>query len=145
MSKIDSSVADILVTQLEFWTGQLVVIARQEERCRCELADIGIIVKTGKPSMSLRDRPVVTRMKEKLLSLYQKRNSIYDDMAAQSAQLLDEQTMEVVLSGGPEPGSYLSWQPGEPVIAWWRKKMDVSSPRMLLPGIDPESTKAFLH
>jgi len=144
-SHILSGVASIGVNQLDFWTQELIRIFGEEQRCRFELADLGVIVKVMPPKVLSADSPKVIRLKERLLSLNRERQRIERDFEHVGARLLDWNTLEIVLEGGPEPGSWLSWQPGEPRIAWWRSSADPDSPRRLLPGFDLEDVRPVLH
>ncbi|MCP4606690.1 MAG: hypothetical protein GY847_40315 [Proteobacteria bacterium] len=145
MPETSFQIDEELIRQLKLWIDCLAMISFKEERCRCELADLGVISYEAPPDIESYDRPAVIRLKEKLLILYRERLSTFEEMAAADAELLDEQTLEIVLTGGPQPGSCLSWLPGEPCIGWWRESKDTHVPRRLLPGIDLESAKPMLH
>jgi hypothetical protein len=86
----------------------------------------------------------VVRLKEQFIALHRRRGTLIDELAAVGASILDSKTLEVILPGGPQDGSFLSWQPGEPRIAWWRAEATVDSLRRLLPG-QPEDSGPALH
>ncbi|MDJ0762881.1 MAG: hypothetical protein QNJ97_07830 [Myxococcota bacterium] len=134
-----------MLCRLELWAERLIRIAKEEASCRCDLADLGVIAKDAVPDIHPHDPPLVIRLKERLLLLSRQRRTTHNDMAAVGAQMLDEQTMEIILPGGPYPGSYLSWQPGETDIAWWRSDKDLNAQRRILPGLAPEDAMPVRH
>ncbi len=145
LAKADSYISDVLVNRLELWTQRLIKIFSEIERCRCALADLGIITDRAAPEVRSYDRPQVVRLKERLLALERDRQATFRQMASANAELLDDTTFEVVLPDGPTPGSCLSWLPGEPSIAYWREKKERTAPRQPLPGISEDSFKPVLH
>ena len=116
------------------WTSELARIDRKRELLACSLADLGVLPRATPPIVGPRDNRSVTRIKEQLIALHRRREALLANLASLGASILDPDTMEIVLPGGPAPGSHLSWQPGEPRIAWWRAEPSPSSPRRLLPG-----------
>lgn len=145
MSEIHSYKENTLIQRLELWTERLVKLAREQERCVFALADLGIIAQGAAPAVRPTDRPAVIRLKERLLQLKTLHRSIHEELTAAGAELLDEETMEFVVPGGPLPGSFLSWVPGEPQIAWWRKTNHLSTARRALPTGGEERHKPVLH
>lgn len=133
------------VIQLEFWTQKLVRIAGEQQKCLFDLADLGVVLKTACPKIGKLDSPRVVRLKERLLVLQRERARVFQEFEHVGARLLDRETLEVVLEGGPEPGSWLSWQPGERHIAWWRASADSESERRLLPGFDLDDVRHIIH
>ena len=97
------------------------------------------------PSVESFDLPRVIRLKEKLMSLDRDWSAICGQMAQAGAEILNEHTLEVVMPSGPKPGSYLSWMPGEPCIAWWREKKELEAPRHPLLGLNGDRAKPVLH
>lgn len=146
---------DIGVGQLEFWVQKLFRIDGDKDRCIFELADLGVVLKTSKPKVSVSDSPKIIRLKERLLALHRERESVLRQLERSGARLYDSVMMEVIVKGGPEPGAWLSWQPGEPRIAWWRSSCEsgsspsselcLSSERRLLPGFDLEDVQPIIH
>ncbi|MDD5307263.1 MAG: hypothetical protein PHU25_08075 [Deltaproteobacteria bacterium] len=134
-----------LVRRLTYWIETLVRITREEERLVVRLADLGVIVTASPPPTSGSESPNVLRLKEELVRLAAERAGIERQIVEKGAVILDRHTLEIALPGGPKPGSVLSWQPGEPVIGWFRAAPDASSPRQPLPGADSEKTKPVLH
>jgi hypothetical protein len=134
-----------LVRRLAFWVETLVRISRDEERLAVRLADLGVIANASPPTTSGSESPTVLRLKEELVRLGAERTSIERQLGEKGAVILDRRTLEIALPGGPRPGSVLSWQPGEPVIGWFRETPDPSSPRRPLPGADASGAKPVLH
>jgi hypothetical protein len=134
----------ILLKQLELWTGNLARIFMLEQRCHCALADLGVILQ-GDSRPTSKDGPGTIRLKEEILKLRKNRQATLTQMKQVGAEILDELTLEVLISGGPEPGSYLSWMPGEPCIAWWRRQAQCSSRRIQLTGLSPETSLPIQH
>jgi hypothetical protein len=118
------------------WTSELARIAREHERLACTLADRGVLPRSTPPTVHPRDSRAVTRAKEQMIALHRRRQSLLASLSEIGATLLDRQSLEVLLPGGPKPGSFLSWQPGEPRIAWWRTEPSTSAPRRPLPSAD---------
>jgi hypothetical protein len=123
----------LLVKKLEMWTSELALMDREQEHLACSLADMGVLVRSAPPRIGPRDGRSVVRLKEQLTALHRRREALIDELAAVGASILDAATLEVILPGGPEEGSFLSWQPGEPHIAWWRSEAAVDSRRLPLP------------
>jgi hypothetical protein len=134
----------LLVKKLEMWTSELARIEREREQLACSLADRGVLPRTAPPVVTPRDNRAVTGIKEQLIALHRRRDALLANLRSIGATILDRETLEVVLPGGPEPGSVLSWQPGEPSIAWWRAEPYPSSPRRPLAKGDG-STGPILH
>ena len=132
----------VLIERLKLWTERLVRVRIKKADYCCQLAEMGVITRVP-PTIDSRDRPNVVRIKEKLLAVSSEREQIRREMASMGAEILDEQTLEVLFPGGPEPDSFLSWMPGEPSIGWWRAEKDNTALRKRLPGmrmIDCEPT-----
>lgn len=115
------------------WTSELARIARELELLSCSLADMGVLSRTMPPRVSPRDSRAVTRAKEQMIALHRRREAVLASLGEVGATILDRQTMEIAVPGGPEPDSYLSWQPGEPRFGWWRAAPSLTSPRRRLP------------
>jgi hypothetical protein len=139
-----SSSTRLLVKKLEMWTSELARIDREQEQHCCSLADLGLLVRTSPPQVGPRDSRAVVRLKEQLIALHRRRAALLDELSQIGGVVLDKVTLEVILPGGPEDGSFLSWQPGEPHIAWWRAAAAVDSPRLPLPG-EPRDPGPALH
>ena len=136
---------NIGVGRLEFWTQKLVQIAGEQQKCLFDLADLGVILKTTLPTVSGVDSPKVIRLKERLLVLQSEKDNIFKEFKQVGARLFDRDTLEIVIQGGPQPGAWLSWQPGERCIAWWRSSAESGSERQLLPGFDLEDVQPIIH
>jgi hypothetical protein len=135
----------MLVGRLELWTQRLFKTAVEMERCRCELADLGVMTGNKELHAGPFDAPKVIRLKEKLLDLDRDWMATCLQMEQAGVEVLNEHTLEVVIASGPKPGSYLSWMPGEPRIAWWREKKELDAPRYPLFGVNEKSAKPVLH
>jgi hypothetical protein len=120
------------VNKLEFWSAGLLRLARQQTDQRLALADRGVLARGAVPSVVREDGPAVTRIKEELLALNREETRIHEEMSKWGVTLLDAKTMEFIMPGGPEPGSVLSWTPGERALVWWRKTGDVATTRQRL-------------
>jgi hypothetical protein len=131
-----SSDSPLLVKKLEMWISELARIRRELEASACSLADLGVLPPSFPPAIAARDSRAVVRLKERLIALHRRRQALLDGLAAIGGQLLDVDSFEVLLADGPQVGSFLSWQPGEPRISHWRAAPSPSSPRMTLPGED---------
>jgi hypothetical protein len=134
-----------LIKRLEFWTEQLIRISRAEESYRYMLADLGILIAQIPPPILPNETPTALRIKEKLIELHRQEDRTLKAMNALGAELFNRQTCEVIFEGGPKPGSYLSWLPGEPSIAWWRESKEAQSERKLLPWIDLAEAGPSIH
>jgi hypothetical protein len=128
----------LLVKKLEMWTSELARVDRERELLACSLADLGVLPRATPPIVGPRDSRSVTRVKEQLIALHRRLEALLANLDSLGASILDRETMEVILPGGPAPGSHLSWQPGEPRIAWWRAEPSSSSSRRPLPSDDGE-------
>lgn len=116
------------------WTSELARVGRELEGLACNLADHGVLPPKLPPSVNRRDSMAVVRTKETMIALHKRRERLLDELGAVGGSILDPKTLEVLLPGGPVEGSLLSWQPGEPRIAWWRTEPSAASPRRPLPG-----------
>ncbi|MBN2715980.1 MAG: hypothetical protein JXX14_08990 [Deltaproteobacteria bacterium] len=114
----------ILVKRLELWASEYVRIGAQIKSITRTLAQQGIIVDALPPRVSRTDSFEVGKMKERIALLCRHRENILKGLDNFGAQVIDKTTMEILLPGGPLEGSWLSWQPGEPCISWWRMSTD---------------------
>lgn len=135
---------DLVLERLKLWTEQLMRIRVREDSYRCELADMGI-VQQNPVIIHPEDRPQVIRVKEKLLTQIALKEQIARDMVKAGAVLVDEVHWEVLLPGGPDVGGYLSWMPGEPVLAWRREKREPPSPRLRLRETNAAESEPTSH
>jgi hypothetical protein len=123
------------VKRLSLCTERLIQISIDEKRLWSRLADLGCVASTLTPVASGESAQIV-RVKEALFRCRRARNRVLAELTGMGAEVCDWETMEVLLPGGPEPGSRRSWMPGEPIIAWWRDTKNRDTPRRLLPGLD---------
>ena len=114
----------ILVKRLELWASEYVRIGAQIKSLVRNLAQQGIRVDAVPPSVSRTDSFEVGKLKENISLLCRRRENILKGLDNFGAQVIDKTTMEILLPGGPLEGSWLSWQPGEPTISWWRMSTD---------------------
>jgi hypothetical protein len=121
------------------WTSKLARIARDQTRLACTLADLGVLPRSMPPEVGPRDGRSVIDIKEQMIALHRRREAILASLGSIGAVMIDHETLEIVLPGGPEEGTYLSWQPGEPRISWWRNEPSTSSTRRPLPGAEVEN------
>ena len=123
------------VRRLTLFAERLIQLSLNEKRLWTELADLGCVSSTAMP-VSAGDSTPIARLKESLFRLKKERARIVDELAGMGAKVCDWDTMEILLPGGPEAGSFRSWMPGEPVIAWWRRSKKRDSRREHLPGLN---------
>lgn len=114
----------ILVKRLELWASEYLRLTAQVKGLARTLAEMGIIVGTLPPKVSRTDSFEVGKLKERMTQLCRHRENILKGLDNFGAQVIDKITMEILLPGGPLEGSYLSWQPGEPSISYWRMSAD---------------------
>lgn len=124
-----------LVNRLSLFAERLIQISIDEKQLWTELADLGCVSSKLMP-VSPEDSAAVVRVKEALVRCRRKRERIVDALRQIDAEVCDWETMEILLSGGPEENTFLSWMPGEPQIVWWRESKSVESRRQHLPGLD---------
>ncbi len=130
--------------RLRAWVERLVRIEIEMRVCRCELADLGVIG-NGRPLIRSTDTPGVVRAKECLAALIAKQKKIMTEMSRVGARLVDDKLWEVLIPGGPEEGSFLSWTLGEGAIGYYRETDNLSSMRQRLPGVDPRIVDPVRH
>jgi hypothetical protein len=135
---------DGLIERFKLWTEGLVRVRLQKSACCSRLAELGIITSVP-PVVDPGDRPRVMRIKEELLTAVRESERIRGAMAKMGAEILDEESLEVLFPGGPEPGSFLSWIPGEPRVGWWRAGRDGASSRERLPGVSRTACEPTAH
>ena len=108
------------VTLLELWAERIHRNLLRRERCLRALEDEGVRVAELPPRLRPADGELVVRLKEELVALHREGNAIRAEIARAGAELSEGPPLELLLPGGPEPGARLSWQPGEPQVAFWR-------------------------
>lgn len=126
------------------WVERLVRIDMEMRTRQCELAELGVIG-DGRPRILSTDTPKVVRAKESLAALIAQQKKIMVEMSRVGARLVDEQLWEVLIPGGPEEGSFLSWTLGEGAIGYYRETDNLSSRRRRLPGVDPHIVDPVRH
>jgi len=141
----DAPFSASLITKLALHTDDLVRLRLARERTAAELAELGVVPRQARPAVGPRDSLRVARLKEELVRLDRRRQDALAALAALGATVLDEQTLELLLQGGPAPGSYLSWQPGEPTIAWWRASASLEDPRQPIADLADQVVHPTLH
>jgi hypothetical protein len=104
-----------------------------------------VIPRAARPAVGPRDSLRIARLKERLARLDQRRTAARAALDELGARILDEQTLELLLPGGPAPGSFLSWQPGEPTIAWWRATPRSEDPRQPIAEPGAEVVHPTVH
>jgi len=109
------------------------------------LADLGFVSSRLPPRVNERDGLEVVRLKDRARTLCKERDALHEAMGSLGARLLDSEQVELIIEGGPVEGSFLSWQPGEPEIAWWRRSDDPGSERLPLDGVRPSGDQVQLH
>lgn len=125
----------ILVKRLELWVSEYVRLSAHVKTLTRALAQKGVIVSSLPPRVARMDSFEVGKVKEEISELCRKKENILKGLDNFGAQVVDKHTMEILLPGGPHEGSYLSWQPGEPSISYWRMSKDIRcAERQLLGG-----------
>lgn len=114
----------ILVKRLELWASEYVRLSVQVKSLTRSLAQRGVILSSLPPKVTRMDSFEVGKAKEKITELCRRKENILKGLHNFGAQVVDKTTMEILLPGGPHEGSFLSWQPGEPSISYWRMSAD---------------------
>lgn len=135
----------LLIKRLEIWSTEYIRINAQITDLLYQLADKGVVISNVPPTVGPADTLETIRIKEKLTALHQCQQRIIKGIDALGATLIDTTTMEILIPGGPLDNSYLSWQPGESSICYWRKKADIKSVRQLLETEERPSILPTLH
>jgi len=134
-----------LVARLGALCGELLEIRAALSEIHRALADHGVIPMSTPPRVEDRDGRAVTSLKERAIGLHRRQERLLRMLANEGAVIVDRETLELAVPGGPERGSYLSWQPGEPSIAWWRAAPDTASARMPLETGDGAGARPSIH
>jgi hypothetical protein len=114
----------ILVKRLELWASEYLRISAQIKTLTRTLVERGVILDSLPPRVVRTDSFEVCQLKEHVILLCRRRENILKGLDNFGAMVIDKTTMEILLPGGPLEGSWLSWQPGEPSISWWRMSAD---------------------
>ncbi|MBN2340149.1 MAG: hypothetical protein JXX29_07560 [Deltaproteobacteria bacterium] len=114
----------ILVKRLELWASEYVRVRARIGSLTRSLANQGVIVSTLPPTVTRMDSFEVSKIKEQIIELFRHKENILKGLHNFGAKVVDKNTMEILLPGGPHEGSFLSWQPGEPAISYWRMSAD---------------------
>ena len=114
----------ILVKRLELWASEYLRLSEQIKSLARKLAQKGVVLGTLPPKVNRLDSFEICQMKEKITLCCRRRENILKGLDNFGALVIDKTTMEILLPGGPLEGSWLSWQPGEPSISWWRMSTD---------------------
>lgn len=114
----------ILVKRLELWASEYLRISAQIKTLARTLVEQGVVVDALPPRVARTDSFEVCKLKEHVILLCRHRENILKGLDNFGAMVIDKTTMEILLPGGPLEGSWLSWQPGEPSITWWRMSAD---------------------
>jgi len=133
----------LLIKRLEFWAAEWVQIDLEMERLGAELAARGVEIPADGPLVGPWDSVEVARLKDAMRALELARERILKGLSMLDAILLDPTTLEILLPGGPVEGSFLSWQPGENNVCFWRENAHAS--RQTLPGVSDGEAGATIH
>jgi hypothetical protein len=135
----------ILLRRLEMLTSRCVILKLQTKETAAALADAGCIINSFPPDKNSNDSAEITEMKNKISYLYMEEQNYLHQIAKLGAIVLDEETMEILLPGGPGEGSFLSWVPAEPGISHWRKTASSKGARLYFGHNHHESADPVLH
>ncbi len=130
------------VRHLEYLAAELVRISLEMSNCACDLAELGVIPRSMPPAVSPGDGMKVVRLKEMVTVLHRRRKAVERKLDSLDVTILDRNSWEMLFPGGPGEGAWLSWQPGEPEVLFWREQADLRSRRKPL---DPEGVTSVLH
>jgi len=107
------------------------------------MADCGVVSHPKGPIVMPTDPLPLVRLKEESISLRRIREQIRKKIEQEDAIILNSETMEILIPGGPTKESFLSWQPGEPAFLYFKKSADITSERQPLPNL--QQKKAAIH
>lgn len=135
----------ILVKRLELWASEYVRLNVQVKSLTRSLAQKGIVISSLPPKATRMDSFEVGQAKEKITNLCRQKENILKGLHNFGARVVDKTTMEILLPGGPHEGSFLSWQPGEPSISYWRMSADTRSTERQQLGGPRRSAQPVFH
>ena len=140
----DSEKSEVSAERFHLWVERLIRIGIETREVRCALADAGVIC-GATPEVRSSDPPRVVRMKETLRGLIRQKRKVRTEMARVGARVADEQTWEILVSGGPTDEACLSWILGERAVGYYRETDSPLSKRHRLPGVAPETVDPVRH
>lgn len=135
----------ILLKRFEIWTSRYIIIKIAIRDYVISLAEIGYIISNHPPVINTNDPSFVCDIKKKIVTLYSEQQSILKNIKVSGGHLLNMDTLEILLEGGPEKGSFLSWMPGEEFFSYWRKSKNNNDDRLYLQKTVKNNEHRFIN
>ncbi len=117
---------EVLLKRLEIWTSRFIMFKARQKEIVAALADKGSIISTLPPVINSDDSLDIIDLKRELIYFHKETLEILEQIQKIGVIVADNDTMEILMPGGPDKNSFLSWVPGEPDVMYWRKSPDTN-------------------